>query len=250
MREVTGLRTESTHHVVTVANGSEVAARAVVLAMGVRYRRIEVPSLLELTGKGVFYGASNSEVRALRGRHVHVVGGGNSAGQAAMQLCRFAGRVTLVVRENDLTQCMSHYLRREVEAAANVDVRLGSEVVGATGDGRLERIIVRDNSSGATEEVDTAALFMLIGAQPHTEWLPETIARVERGYILTGSDLDRHGDTGSRWPLERPPMPFETSVPGVFAVGDVRHGSARRVAPAVGEGSVVVQQLYRWLGEA
>jgi len=250
MREVTGLRTEGTHHVVTIADGSEVAARAVVLATGVRYRRIEAPALLALTGKGVFYGASNSEVRALRGRQVHVVGGGNSAGQAAMHLCRFAGRVTLVVREPDLSQCMSHYLRREVEAAANIDVRLGSEVIGAAGEGRLERLTVRDNSSGASEEVETAALFVLIGARPHAEWLPRTIARGARGYVLTGSDLDRHGVTAARWRLSRPPMPFETSVPGVFAVGDIRHGSARRVAPAVGEGSVVVQQLYSWLDEA
>ena len=135
---------------VSVADGSEVAARGVVLATGVTYRRIEVPSLLALAGKGVFYGTSNSEVRALRGHHVHVVGGGNSAGQAAMQLRRFASRVTLVVREPDLSQCMSHYLRREVEAAANVDVRLGSEVIGASGEGRLERLTVRDNSTGAT----------------------------------------------------------------------------------------------------
>jgi thioredoxin reductase (NADPH) len=250
MREVTGLRTEDGRHVVNVADGSEVAARAVVLATGVRYRRIEVPSLLALTGKGVFYGASNSEVRALRGRHVHVVGGGNSAGQAAMQLRRFAGRVTLVVRERDLSQCMSHYLRREVEAAANVEVRLGAEVTDAAGEGRLDRLTVRDRSSGETEEVSTAALFVLIGARPHTDWLPRTIERGARGYVLTGTDLDRHGVTASRWRLPRPPMPFETSVPGVFAIGDVRHGSARRVAPAVGEGSVVVQQVYRWLDEA
>jgi thioredoxin reductase (NADPH) len=250
MREVTGLRSEPTRHVVTVSDGSEVAARAVVLATGVTYSRIEVPSLLALTGKGVFYGTSNSEVRALRGQHVHVVGGGNSAGQAAMQLSRFAGRVTLVVRERDLTQCMSHYLRREVEAAANVDLRLGSEVIDATGDGRLERLTVRDNSTGATEDVETAAMFVLIGARPHTEWLPATIARGARGYVLTGSDLDRHGVTASRWRLPRPPMPFETSLAGVFAIGDVRHGSARRVAPAVGEGAVVVQQLYRWLEES
>jgi thioredoxin reductase (NADPH) len=248
MREVTGLRSDGDRHLVAIGDGGEVAARAVVLATGVTYRRLNVSSLLALSGKGVFYGVSSSEARALGGRRVHVVGGGNSAGQAAMQLSRYAGRVTLVAIESDLAQSMSHYLRRELEAAANIDVRLGAAVAEASGEGRLERLILRDNASGSTAEVESAALFILIGTRPHTEWLPRSIARGARGFVLTGSELARHG-VGSRWRLDRPPMAFETSLPGVFAVGDVRHGSAGRVAPAVGEGSVVVQQLDRRLEE-
>ena len=249
MREVTGLGTDGRGHVVTIAGGGEVAAPAVVLATGVTYRRVDIPALAALTGKGVFYGLSTSDARALSGRHVHVLGGGNSAGQAAMQLCRYAARVTLIAREADLAESMSHYLRRELEGAANVDVRLGTEVADGGGEGRLERLTLRDCASGRTTEDETAALFILIGARPHTEWLPRTIARGARGFVLTGSELDRHG-VRPRWRLPRPPLPFETSLPGVFAVGDVRHGSARRVAPAVGEGSVVIQQVARWLDEA
>src|ERR671910_296463 len=249
MREVTGLGTDGRGHVVTIAGGGEVAAPAVVLATGVTYRRVDIPALAALTGKGVFYGLSTSDARALSGRHVHVLGGGNSAGQAAMQLCRYAARVTLIAREADLAESMSHYLRRELEGAANVDERLGTEVADGGGEGRLERLTLRDCASGRTTEDETAALFILIGARPHTEWLPRTIARGARGFVLTGSELDRHGVT-PRWRLPRPPLPFETSLPGVFAVGDVRHGSARRGAPAVGEGSVVIQQVARWLDEA
>jgi thioredoxin reductase (NADPH) len=249
MRQVTGLRTDGRGHVVTIAGGAEVAAPAVVLATGVAYRRLDIPALAELTGKGVFYGLSTSDARALSGRHVHVLGGGNSAGQAAMQLCRYAGRVTLIAREADLAQSMSHYLRRELAGAANVEVRLGTEVADGSGEGRLDRLTLRECASGATTEDETAALFILIGARPHTDWLPPAIARGARRFVLTGSELDRHGVT-PRWRLPRPPQPFETSLPGVFAVGDVRHGSARRVAPAVGEGSVVIQQVARWLEEA
>ncbi|MGH2961363.1 MAG: FAD-dependent oxidoreductase [Solirubrobacterales bacterium] len=247
MREVTGLRTEGERHVVTIADGSEVAGRTVVLATGVSYQRIGIPALEALTGTGVFYGASVSEAQALAGRHVFIVGAGNSGGQAAMQLGRYAKRVTILARESDLSHCMSHYLRREVEAAANVEVLLGHEVVDGGGDGQLERLTLRDNASGRTEEVEARALFILIGARPHTDWLPETIERGERGYVLAGSELARRPDALERWPLERQPLPFETTVPGVFAVGDVRRGAARRVASAVGEGSVVIQHVDEWL---
>jgi thioredoxin reductase (NADPH) len=249
MREVTAMRTEGERHVVTIADGNEVAARAAVLATGVAYQRIGIPSLEALTGVGVFYGASVSEAQALAGSHVYIVGGGNSAGQAAMQLGRYARRVTLVAREPDLTQCMSHYLRRVIEAATNVDVLLGNEVIDGGGEGQLERLTLRDNASGRTSEVEARALFILIGARPHTDWLPATIERAERGYVLTGSELAGDRDALEQWPLDRPPLPFETSVPGVFAVGDVRRGSVRRVASAVGEGSIVIQQVDRWLDE-
>ncbi len=177
----------------------------------------------------------------MRGKLAVVVGGGNSAGQAAMHLGRFAGRVTMLVRGRSLAASMSRYLQNEIEAADNVHVRLGAEVVDGDGDGRLERLTLRDRESGDTETVDAAALFVLIGARAHTTWLPDSIERDRWGYVLTGSDL-----TGE-WPLERPPLMHETSEPGVFAVGDVRHGSVKRVAAAVGQGSVVIQQVHEYL---
>ena len=238
MREVTALRPEGKQRVIALGD-VEVAGRAVVLATGVTYRQLEIPALEELTGRGVYYGPATAEARGLAGRPVHVIGGGNSAGQAAMQLCRHAERVTLVAREPDLAATMSHYLRRELDAAASIELRLGSEVVDATGEGRLEGLTLREIESGDTDEVETAGLFVLIGAVPRTAWLPPEVARGEHGYVLTGSAIAAGGD--------RIPMPYETSLPGVFAVGDVRYGAARRVAPAVGEGSVVVQQVDRWL---
>jgi thioredoxin reductase (NADPH) len=238
MREVTALAPKGRMRIVSLGD-QDVSGRAVVLATGVTYRQLDIPALEPLVGRGVYYGPSTAEARGLAGAPVHIVGGGNSAGQAAMQLSRYAARVTLLVLEPDLAETMSHYLRREIEAAGNIDVRLGVEVVGAAGEQRLEGLTVRELESGNTEEVNTEGLFVLIGASPRTAWLPPEVARGEHGYVLTGSDIAAGGD--------RIPMPFETSLPGVFAVGDVRQGSARRVAPAVGEGAVVVQQVDRWL---
>jgi thioredoxin reductase (NADPH) len=240
MREVTGLRTEAGRHVLSLSGGDEVTADAVVLASGVAYRRIGIASLEELTGSGVFYGASIAEARGLAGQHVCVVGAGNSAGQAAVHLAREASRVSLLVREPSLEQDMSHYLRRAIAAAGNIDVRLETEVVDAAGDGHLERLTLRDSASGRTFDLDAAALFLLIGAQARTDWLPGTIARDPRGYVLTG-------EAGEDWPLDRPPLAFETSLPGVFAVGDVARMGAGRIAAAVGQGSVVIQQVHEHL---
>jgi thioredoxin reductase (NADPH) len=249
MREAAELRTEGDRHLITVPEVGDVTAPAVVLATGVSYRRLGIPSLEKLTGAGVFYGASISEARALAGESVYVVGGGNSAGQAAIHLSRWASEVTLLVRGPSLAKDMSHYLRDEIDAAANVRVRLNSEVTDGSGHGRLERLVVRDNASGETETVEAAAVFILIGARPRTAWLPDAIERDAGGYLLTGADLMRDAETAGRWPLERPPFAFETSVPGVFAVGDVRHASVKRVAAAVGQGSVVIQQVHEFLGE-
>ena len=240
MREVTGLRTEAGRHVLSLSGADEVTAEAVVLASGVAYRRIGIASLEELTGSGVFYGASIAEARGLAGQHVCVVGAGNSAGQAAVHLAREASRVSLIVREHSLEQDMSHYLRRAIAAAGNIDVRLQTEVVDAAGDGHLERLTLRESASGRTFDLDAAALFLLIGGQPRTDWLPETIARDPRGYVLTG-------EAGENWPLDRPPLAFETSLPGVFAVGDVARMGAGRIAAAVGQGSVVIQQVHEHL---
>jgi thioredoxin reductase (NADPH) len=225
-----------------LSNGTSVTARAVVLATGVSYRRLEIPALEQLIGAGVFYGASVSEASALAGADAYVVGGGNSAGQAAMHLCRHAARVTLLVRGPTLADSMSHYLRAQLAAAPKIAVRLRTEVVDAGGTGRLEWLKLRDRDSGATERVAARGLFVLIGARPHTDWLGPEVERDRWGYVVTGADLAERD--GGR---ERAPLMFETSVPGLFAVGDVRHRSVKRVASAVGEGSVVVQQVHEHL---
>jgi thioredoxin reductase (NADPH) len=241
-RDVTGLRPGGGRHVLTLSDGSEATAAAVVLATGISYRRLAIPDLDRCLGTGVFYGASVSEARAHTGQDVYVVGGGNSAGQAAVHLSRYARHVTLVVRRGSLTQTMSRYLIDEIDAADNIELRPNSEVAGCSGDGALEAITLRDRLSGATETVEAAALFIMIGAKPLTSWLPTAIRRDRWGYLLTGADLP-----ADSWPLARRPLMLETSLPGVFAVGDARNGSTKRVASAVGEGSVVIEQVHQLL---
>jgi thioredoxin reductase (NADPH) len=243
MRDVTRLRTEGGEHVLTISDGSEVRARSVILAMGVTYRRLEPAALERLNGSGVFYGSSPSEAQRFTGEHVYVVGGANSAGQAAIHLGRFAERVTMVVRRDTLGLTMSQYLQDEIDAASNVDVLLSTEVIDAAGDERLAQLTLR--TGDATSTVPADALFVLIGAHPHTDWLPPEIARDRQGFVLTGTDLSREG--ADRWAPERPPFTYETSVPGVFAVGDARSQSVKRVAVAVGQGSVVVQHVLEYL---
>ena len=244
-RSVTALRPEGGRYAIELSDGSRATATAVVLATGIAYRRLGIPELEALAGTGVFYGASVSEARAYTGQEVYVVGGGNSAGQAAVHLGRYAARVTILVRRASLAETMSRYLIDEIDAAENIEVRPHTEVVGGAGEGALKSVELRDCRSGEVETVPAAALFLMIGAQPHTEWLPETICRDERGYLLTGSDLPE-----GEWPLERPQLMLETSLPGVFAVGDARHGSTKRVASAVGEGSVVIEQVHQLLAQA
>jgi thioredoxin reductase (NADPH) len=235
MREAVALRPEADGHLVTISDGSEARAKAVVLACGIGYRRLGVPALERYEGTSVFYGASISEARAMAGSRVCVVGGGNSAGQAAMHLSRFASQVTLLVRGPTLAESMSSYLCNEIGAAGNVEVRHNVEVEDAVGGERLERVALRDNRSGERFDVPAEALFVLIGAKPNTGWLPEQVERDRYGYVLTGPALD-------------PPRGMlETSLRGVFAVGDVRDGPTKRVAAAVGEGSVVIQQVHQLL---
>ena len=245
--QVTGLRTDGHDRVVTLRDGGEITSRAVVIATGVTYRRLAVPALEALIGSGVFYGAAAAEAQALAGEEVFVVGGANSAGQAAVHLAKHAAQVTLLVRGDTLTRTMSDYLIRIVDATSNIAVRHQAEVIDGSGDDRLTSLVVKDRVSGATETVPAGALFVLIGAQPHTSWLPDAIQRDQPGFILTGTDLLAGPPT--RWPLARAPLPFETSLPGVFAVGDVRHGSTKRVASAVGEGSVAVRQVHQYLAQ-
>ena len=228
-REVTGLSTRAGMHVVSLDGGSEVEAASVVLAMGVSYRRLGIQGLEELEGSGVFYGASPSEARQYTGESVFVVGGANSAGQAAIHLARYAGKVSLLVRGASLSASMSQYLVDEIEGKDNIDVLLSTEVVDVAGDGQLERLVLRTGDD--LFEAPAKGLFILIGAEPRTEWLPEELERDERGFVVTGSD-------------------YATTVPGVYAIGDVRAGSVKRVASAVGEGSVVIQHVHRYLEQA
>ena len=222
----------------TLEDGRTVGARVVILATGASYRRLGVPELEELIGAGVFYGGPVSEAPTFAGKDVFVVGGGNSAGQAALHLARYARQVTMLVRADSLEATMSHYLVRGVEAAPNVEVRTGTVVVGGGGEGRLEHLELRDVASGEQSAAPADGLFALIGASPLTEWLPAELARDAHGFLLTGDDL------GDAWPLERQPLALETSVPGIFAAGDVRHGSVKRVATAVGEGAIAVQLVH------
>jgi thioredoxin reductase (NADPH) len=248
MREAVSLRSEGGRTVIGVSDGGEVTARAVVMAMGVSYRRLGAPGLEDLTGSGIYYGATVAEASGLAGEDVYVVGGGNSAGQAALHLGRFAGRVRMLVRGNSLAPTMSHYLVEQIEAARNIEVLTSMEVAAGAGEGRLERLTLRSlpSESGESWEVPARALFVMIGALPRTGWLPATIERDERGYIATGPHVHPY----DRWPLARPPQAYETSMPGVFAVGDVRNRSVKRVASAVGEGSVVIGQVHQHLEES
>jgi thioredoxin reductase (NADPH) len=242
-RPAVALETGGGEHVVRLEGGGEVRARTVVIATGVTWHTLEAPSLAELIGAGVYYGAAAFGTSA-GGATAFVVGGGNSAGQAAVHLARSGAAVTLVVRGDRLGTSMSDYLVRELAETPNIEIRLGAEVVAGAGSGRLERITLRDRAEGTTEEVAADALYVMIGARPQTGWLEGVLERDRQGYVLTGRDLG----PGS-WPLERPPMLMETSVPGVYAAGDVRHASIRRVASAVGGGSIAVQLVHLRLAE-
>jgi thioredoxin reductase (NADPH) len=243
MTTVTELRREGARLVVRLSDGTEASTRAVVLATGASYRRLGVPALDELAGTGVFYGGTSSEAPGMAGGHVYVLGGANSAGQAALHLAHYARKVTLVVRAASLAVGMSHYLVRQVDATPNVEVRLETEIVGGGGDaGWLDHLVLRSRATGGEERVGADGLFLMIGADPNTGWLPPELSRDAEGFLLTGPDVPRDG-----WPLARSPFRFETSMPSVMAVGDARYGSVKRVASAVGEGSVAIQLVHRIL---
>jgi thioredoxin reductase (NADPH) len=225
-------------HVVRTQSSAEIAARAVVLALGVEYRRLDAPGLTELEGAGVYYGASMSEAQALAGESVYIVGGGNSAGQAALHLARYACKVRILVRGEGLAATMSRYLIETIDKDPNVHVLPRTEVAAGLGDGRLERLELR--TPDGIESVPAAALIVLIGAHPHTEWLPDEIARDQWGYVATGPDA-------FGWTLERAPLPLETSLPGVFAAGDVRARAVKRVASAAGSGALAVSDVHTYL---
>jgi len=245
-RDVVGLETRGPVRAVRVDGSGEIEARAVLIATGVSYRRLEARGIDPLSTRGVYYGASASEAAQCEGEDVYVVGAANSAGQAVLNFARHAKRVVMVVRAARLEDTMSEYLVRRIEAADNVEVRLRTEVVAAHGDGHLEGVTLADRESGLEQEVPTSWLFVFIGASPRTDWLGDDVVRDAKGFVVTGNDLLVPEHVG-RWQLPRAPYALETSVPGVFAAGDVRLDSMKRVASAVGEGAMSVYLVHRYL---
>jgi thioredoxin reductase (NADPH) len=242
VRHAVTLSADGDRRVLTTDMGDRISARAVVIAVGVTWRRLQVPALDSLMGSGVFYGAAASEADAMAGKRVVIVGGGNSAGQAAVHLARFAQSVTILIRRASLAETMSDYLVREIEATPVITVRPQTEVVDGGGDGRLEYVLLRSVRTASEEAVEASALFVMIGAEPHTDWLAGVLARDEQGYVLTGAHLEEISDAGAYRPRY-----LETSMPGVFAVGDVRHASTKRVASSVGSGAIAVQLIHDYL---
>ena len=245
--DVTGLRAEGPYKILTLSTGSEVACHALMLATGVDWRTLPASGADELAGRGVYYGAAMTEAMACKDESVYVVGAGNSAGQAALHFADYASQVTMLVRSGDLAKSMSQYLVDRIEAHEKIEVRLGAEITACHGDERLMSVTIQDKASGETEEAETHYVFVFIGATPETDWLGDFIARDDRGFIPTGPDLTP--EALARWPLSRDPFLLETSVPGVFVAGDVRHESVKRVASAVGEGSVAVAFVHRHLAD-
>jgi thioredoxin reductase (NADPH) len=245
-REVVGIETRGPVHAVLLEGSGEIEARSLIAATGVSYRRLAATGLDELTGRGVYYGASASEANQCEGDEVYVVGAANSAGQAVLNLAKFAKRVVMLVRAGTLADTMSQYLIAKIETAGNVEVRFRAEVVGCRGDGHLEALTIADRTSGAKEEVASSWLFVFIGASPRTDWLGEQVVRDQLGFVVTGRELQAPPYERC-WTLDRAPFTLETSVPGVFAAGDVRLDSMKRVASAVGEGAMSVYLVHRYL---
>jgi thioredoxin reductase (NADPH) len=246
-REVTGLEVNGSARTVRFSDGATIDAHTVILATGVTYRQLPAPGVTELTGRGVFYGSALTQAASCRDQDVYIVGGANSAGQAAVYLAGGARSVTILVRGPSLAGSMSHYLIEQIAAIPQISVRTRTEVVAAGGDGHLETLTLCDGTSGKTETVPAAWLFVFIGAAPLTGWLDGVVMRDERGFILAGPDLAAGGERPPGWQLDRAPYHLETSVPGVFAAGDVRAESAKRVASAVGEGAMAVMLVHRYL---
>jgi thioredoxin reductase (NADPH) len=246
-REVTGLEVNGPARTVRFDDGTSVSAHAVILATGVTYRQLKAPGVSELTGRGVYYGSALTETSACAEQDIYIVGGANSAGQAAVYLAKGARSVTILVRASSLTKSMSHYLIEQVQSIPRIQVRTCTEVAEAHGTDHLEQLTLRDSNTGELETVDAQLLFVFIGAAPLTDWLAGVVQRDDHGFVLTGPDLLVQGQPPRGWPLDRPPYHLETSVPGVFVAGDVRAESAKRVASAVGEGAMAVMLVHRYL---
>jgi thioredoxin reductase (NADPH) len=246
-QEVTRVRVEDPYRLVTLSDGTELACRALVLATGVTVRQLDVPGVEALNGAGIYYGAALTEAAYYRGKQVFVVGGANSAGQGAMFFSRYASKVTMLVRGSSLQKGMSQYLVDQIEATDNIEVLVRSEVSEAIGKDRLEAITIVNNDTGQTETVPAAAMFLFIGAVPHSELVADIVERNHAGFIMTGPDLMKNGHRPKNWPLKRDPYLLETSVPGIFAAGDIRQGAVRRVASAVGQGAIAISLIHQHL---
>jgi thioredoxin reductase (NADPH) len=246
-QEVVGLRTQSTYHVLSLSDGTELSCHALLIATGVSYRKLDAPGIDTLTGAGIYYGAAITEALSCRNSDVYVIGGGNSAGQAAVYLAKYANNVGILVRGEGLASTMSQYLVDQIRDTKNIVVRSCTTVVGAHGEHNLQSIVVRDTNTGQEETLPASALFIFIGAVPHTEWCAEVLQRDEHGFILTGPDLMGDGKRPEGWPLKREPYFLESSVPGIFVAGDVRQQSIKRVASAVGEGAMAVAFIHKYL---
>ncbi|MFE2597708.1 FAD-dependent oxidoreductase [Streptomyces sp. NPDC059396] len=246
-REVVALEPAGSGRVLRFGEGSSITAHTVVLATGVSYRRLAAPTLEEFTGAGVFYGSAVTEAPTCSGEEVYMVGGANSAGQAAVHFSRYAKRVHMLIRGADLSRSMSSYLIEQIRDIGNIVVHPWTEVIAGEGDGHLQRLTLRDARSGAEDSVDTSWLFVFIGAEPRTDWLDGVVARDALGFVLTGPDLLADGQRPPGWTLPRDPYHLESSVPGVFAAGDVRAASLKRVASAVGDGAMAISLVHRYL---
>jgi thioredoxin reductase (NADPH) len=249
LTEAVALEADGSNRVVRLSEGAELRSRVVLIACGVAYRRLDVPGLDALVGRGVRYGAAMSEAREFEGKHVCIVGGANSAGQAALHFSEYARQVTLLIRGASIEKGMSTYLTDRIAERGNVEVRTGTEVRGVAGEVRLTGLRLGAAGGSGSEAVEADGLFIFIGAVPHTDWLAETVAREEAGFLLAGPDIGTDPASGPGSPADRDPLPLETSLPGVFVAGDVRRGSVKRVASAVGEGAMAVQLIHRYLAE-
>jgi len=246
---VIGMRTEGSYRIIKLADNSEISCHALMIATGVQWRRLDAPGIDRLQGAGVYYGGGTTEALSCKGETVYVVGGANSAGQAAMNFSKYAGKVVILVRGDSLSSTMSQYLIDQIKETPNIQLWTHASVAEVHGDTHLEEISVLCSDTNKVERVPAGSMFIFIGALPRTDWLGDSIARDDRGFILTGPDLMQGGERPKGWTLDRIPFLLETNVPGVFAVGDVRHGSVKRVASGVGEGSVAVQFIHQYLSK-
>jgi thioredoxin reductase (NADPH) len=248
-QEVVGVRTEGPYRIVKLLDGGEISCHALMIATGVQWRRLDAPGIARLQGAGIYYGGGASEALSYQGESVYVVGGANSAGQAAIHFARYAGRVVILIRGESLSNTMSRYLIDQIQQTPNIQLWTHASVAEVHGETHLEEISVRCSDTDKVERVPASAMFVCIGALPRTDWLANVLERDERGFLLTGADLIGDGQRLKGWTLDRDPFLLETNVPGIFAVGDVRHGSIKRVASGVGEGSVAVQFIHQYLSK-
>ena len=247
-QEVVDVKLNDPYRIVKLADGSEISCHALLIATGVYWRRLNLPGCDQLTGRGIYYGAAKTEAISCKNEHIYLVGGANSAGQAAMYFSKYAAQVTMLVRGESLTKSMSQYLIEQIDATDNIEVQTHTEVVAVEGENNLTGLTLLNNQTGETRQVKTKSLFIFIGAKPETEWLDKVLARDPRGYIYTGADLKK-SEHFRGWNRDRDPFLLETSVPGIFVAGDVRHNSVKRVASGVGEGSIAIMFVHRYLAE-